>query len=36
MRINEIYTAYVSWGVSGKRRPVLIIEDRGNNVFCYR
>lgn len=36
MRINEIYTAYVSWGVSGKRRPVLVIEDRENNVFCYK
>lgn len=26
MRINEIYTAYVTWQNGGKRRPILIIE----------
>ncbi|QDR73682.1 type II toxin-antitoxin system PemK/MazF family toxin (plasmid) [Limosilactobacillus reuteri] len=26
MKINEIYTAYVSWGTGGKRRPVLVIK----------
>ncbi|WP_076461411.1 type II toxin-antitoxin system PemK/MazF family toxin [Limosilactobacillus caccae] len=36
MKINEIYTAYVSWGSDGKRRPVLVIEDTKRNVFCYK
>ena len=36
MRTNQIYTAYVSWGSDGKRRPVLIVEDKNKNVFCYR
>lgn len=36
MKINEIYTAYVSWGTDGKRRPILVIHDTENNVFCYR
>lgn len=26
MKISEIYTAYVSWGTGGKRRPILIVE----------
>ena len=26
MRTNQIYTAYVSWGSDGKRRPVLIVK----------
>ena len=26
MKINEIYTAYVSWIKGGKRRPILIVE----------
>lgn len=36
MRTNQIYTAYVSWGLDGKRRPVLIVEDKNKNVFYYR
>ncbi|OYS63046.1 MazF family toxin-antitoxin system, partial [Limosilactobacillus reuteri] len=36
MRTNQIYTAYVSWGLDGKRRPVLIVEDQNKNIFCYR
>lgn len=32
MRTNQIYTAYVSWGSDGKRRPVLIVEDKNKNV----
>lgn len=36
MKINEIYTAYVSWGNNGKRRPVLVIKDNEKNVFCYK
>ena len=36
MRTNQIYTAYVSWGSEGKRRPVLIVEDKNKNVFCYK
>ena len=36
MRTNQIYIAYVSWGLDGKRRPVLIVEDKNKNVFCYR
>lgn len=36
MRTNQIYTAYVSWGSDEKRRPVLIVEDKNKNVFCYR
>lgn len=36
MKTNQIYTAYVSWGSNGKRRPVLIVENREKNVFCYK
>lgn len=36
MKTNEIYTAYVSWGEDGKRRPVLIVNDEKRNIYCYR
>lgn len=36
MKINEIYTAYVAWNTGGKRRPVLVIRDEQNYVFCYK
>lgn len=36
MKINEIYTAYVAWKNGGKRRPILIIRDDQNAVFCYK
>ena len=33
MKTNEIYTAYVSWGEDGKRRPVLIVNDEKRNIY---
>lgn len=35
MKINDIYTAYVSWPGGGKRRPVLILscDDQVVRVF---
>ncbi|WHS05081.1 type II toxin-antitoxin system PemK/MazF family toxin (plasmid) [Ligilactobacillus salivarius] len=36
MKINDIYTAYVSWPGGGKRRPVLIIEDGKEKVTVFK
>ena len=35
MSIYDIYIAYVSWGESGKRRPVLILEQSTNGVTIF-
>jgi len=32
----EIYVAYISWGVDGKRRPVLVLEEDGKYVRVFR
>lgn len=31
MRINDIYTAFVTWQGGGKCRPILIVEAEENN-----
>lgn len=36
MKTNNIYTAYVSWGPDGERRPVLVVKDRQERVYCYK
>lgn len=36
MKINDIYTAYVSWPGGGKRRPVLLIEDGKEKVTVFK
>lgn len=36
MRINDIYTAYVSWGSGGKKRPILILKEDQNHIYFYR
>lgn len=36
MRINSIYTAYISWNSGGKRRPVLIVEDEEKSVTVFK
>ena len=35
MKAFDIYIAYVSWGESGKLRPVLIIEQQESLVFVF-
>ena len=35
MKVFDIFIAYVSWGESGKTRPVLIIEQRESFVFVF-
>lgn len=36
MKINEIYTAYVSWNQGGKRRTVLIIREDDASVSVFK
>lgn len=36
MKINDIYTAYVSWTQGGKRRPVLIIQENNTDVLVFK
>lgn len=36
MKINEIYTAYISWKTNGKRRPILVIKDSNGELSCYK
>ena len=36
MRINDIYTAFVSWPGGGKRRPVLVLKDHGVIVEVFK
>lgn len=36
MKINEIYTAFVSWQRGGKRRPVLILNINKNEVLVFK
>lgn len=36
MRTNDVYTTYVSWGKSGKRRPVLIINSTSTDFTFYK
>lgn len=36
MKVNHIYTAYVSWNNSGKRRPVLIYKDTKYTVVVFK
>lgn len=36
MKINDIYTAYVSWAQGGKRRPVLIIQENNTDVLVFK
>jgi hypothetical protein len=35
MDIFDVYIAYVSWGSGGKRRPVLILEENGDDVTVF-
>jgi hypothetical protein len=35
MEIFELYFYYVSWGESGKTRPVLIFEIDGDTLYAY-
>ncbi|MCI1974397.1 MAG: MazF family toxin-antitoxin system [Limosilactobacillus sp.] len=36
MKINEIYTAFVTWQNGGKRRPILIIETENNEFYFLK
>lgn len=36
MKINEVYTAYMSWGKQGKRRPVLILKNKADSVVVFK
>lgn len=36
MKINRIYTAYVSWNTGGKRRPVLVVQDNANSAIVLK
>lgn len=36
MKIDEIYTAYVSWKTGGKRRPILVIKIDERHFQCYK
>lgn len=36
MNPYEIYIAYISWGVAGKRRPVLFIEEDNGYAKTFR
>lgn len=36
MKINEVYTAYMSWGKQGKRRPVLILKNKTDSVVVFK
>ncbi|WP_432739461.1 type II toxin-antitoxin system PemK/MazF family toxin [Ligilactobacillus agilis] len=36
MKINDIYTAYMSWGNKGKRRPVLVAEVKDAAVIVFK
>ena len=35
MTVFDIYIAFVSWGSSGKRRPVLILEESAVGVTVF-
>ncbi|MCL1843907.1 MAG: hypothetical protein FWF79_08845 [Defluviitaleaceae bacterium] len=35
MDIYDVYIAYVSWGDGGKRRPVLILEQKAGGVIAF-
>ena len=35
MKVFDIYIAYVSWGDGGKRRPVLILEEKRDSVTAF-
>lgn len=36
MRINEIYTAYISWAGGGKRRPILIMKTNDDSFSFFK
>lgn len=36
MKINDLYTAYVSWAGGGKRRPVLVLNVDKKNVLVFK
>ena len=36
MKPYEVYIAYISWGIEGKRRPILFLEEDGNHVKAFR
>ena len=36
MKINDVYTAFVSWHGGGKYRPILILKEDLNNIYFYR
>jgi len=36
MKPLDFHIAYVSWGDGGKRRPVLILSERGNEAYVYQ
>ena len=35
MNIYDVYISYVSWGESGKRRPVLILEQGTDGIVVF-
>lgn len=35
MKINDVYLAFVSWGTSGKTRPILILQYDQETVSFY-
>ena len=36
MKPYEIYIAYISWGVDGKRRPILFLEKNSGYIAVFR
>jgi hypothetical protein len=36
MQPFTVYIAYVSWGDDGKRRPVLVLSEKDNNVSVFQ
>lgn len=36
MKINDVYTAYISWPGGGKRRPVLILDVNQHQALVFK
>jgi len=35
MEMYDIYIAFVSWGKEGKRRPILILDEKAGNIKAF-
>ena len=35
MEMYDIYIAFVSWGKEGKRRPILVLDEKAGNVKAF-